>query len=356
MDERAPALLCIRRCAAVALLGVAACGPPEPSSTAPGADGDDGSDGSGDTADTGLGGTEDDRDADGFVHWSLTDDPTEADCDDQDPGVTPATERLVAAGAFTRGRDDSEPDQRPARAITVSAYCLDVHEVTNTQFAAFLEAERAAGRDNVTEDGAPLYDLLDDDDEVPERLVQAADGSWSIEPGYENHPVTEVFQWSGTAFCESRGGRLPTEAEWEKAARGLDDRTYPWGDAALDCALANMRPGREGAGGAEPCVGDTTPVGTYPQGAGPFGHLDLTGNAAEWVHDWYRADYYAASPAEDPLGPDTGEAPQYPDQGARLTRGGSFANGDVFQRVSHRFPEPEAGSSNGVGFRCARPL
>lgn len=321
-----------------------------------GAGGDGGTGGTADSGDTGVGGTSDDADGDGYPHWSLTDDPAQADCDDNDPGVTPATERLIAAGPFTRGRDDGERNQSPAREITLSAFCMDVTEVTNTAFVAFLDAERAAGRDNVTADGELLYDVFDDDDTVPERLTQGSDGSWSIEDGYEDHPVTEVFHWSGEAYCAWRGGRLPTEAEWEKAARGTDDRTYPWGDDPLQCDRANMRPGPEGAGGAEPCVDDTTPVGSYPDGAGPYGLLDQTGNVAEWVHDWYLEDYYADSPATDPMGPEYGEAPQYPDQGARITRGGSFANGDVFQRVSHRFPEPEAGSSNGVGFRCARPL
>jgi len=337
---------------ALALLWTAACAGPEAlqppgGSDSGAADSGDGSDGTIDP---------DDRDGDGYLHWSLTDDPAEADCDDDDPAVTPDTERLVAAGPFTRGRDGQEADQAPAREITLSAYCLDTIEVTNTAFVVFLESERAAGRDNVTAGGDPLFDLWDDDDSVPERLSQASDGSWSIQDGYADHPVTEVFWWSGDAYCRDRGGRLPTEAEWEKAARGLDDRTYPWGDAALDCALANMRPGREGAGGVEPCIDDTTPVGSYPDGAGPYGHLDQSGNVAEWVDDWYQATWYADSDAIDPVGPDSGEAPQYPDQGARISRGGSFANGDVFQRVSHRFPEPEAGSSNGIGFRCARPL
>lgn len=342
MRPLAPLLLALA-CADPADSGAPAGG------TAPGLD-------SGDTGDTGAAIDPDDRDGDGFLHWSLTDDPAEADCDDDDPLVTPDTERLVAPGAYTRGRDDSEADQQPAREITLSAYCLDVHEVTNAAFVAFLEDQRALGRDNVTEEGEPLFDLWDDDDSVPERLAQAADGSWSISEGYADHPVTEVFWWSGDAYCRWRGGRLPTEAEWEKAARGLDDRTYPWGEAPLSCDLANMRPGREGAGGAAPCVDDTTPVGSYPDGAGPFGHLDQSGNVAEWVHDWYQADYYAASPDTDPMGPVSGEAPMYPDQGARISRGGAFANGDVFQRVSHRFPEPEGGSSNGIGFRCARPV
>lgn len=317
---------------------------------------------SGEPADSGTsdgadGGSPDDFDGDGFLSWQVAPDPSLADCDDQDPAVTPATEILVPAGASTRGRDDRSPDQAPARSIHLSAYCMDRTEVSNTAFLHFLEAERAAGRDNVDTEGRPLFDLLDDDDSVPERLAQAEDGSWSIAEGYADHPVTEVYHWSGVAYCASRGQRLPTEAEWEKAARGDDDRRYPWGDAALSCDLANMRPGREGAGGPAPCVDDTTPVGSYPDGAGPHGHLDLAGNVAEWVWDWYQADYYAESPDQDPRGPDSGFAPSVPGgEDARITRGGAFPSGDVFQEVSHRTIEPGDGSSNGVGFRCVRPL
>lgn len=340
------------RAAVLVCLSCACATPPAPAGGDGAGDAADGTDG-GDT--DGTDATDpDDRDGDGYLHWEVAPDAALADCDDEDPAVTPATERLIPAGPFTRGRDDSEPDQRPAREITLSAYCMDVTEVTNADFVVFLEEERAAGRDNVTAAGDPLYDLYDDDDEVPERLAQADDGSWSISDGYDDHPVTEVYWWSGDAYCAARGGRLPTEAEWEKAARGTDDRLFPWGDADVSCDLANLRPGREGAGGPAPCVGDTTPVGSYPDGAGPYGLLDQAGNVAEWVHDWYRADYYADSPDADPMGPDSGASGMFDEP--RISRGGAFPSGDVFHRVSQRYIEPDDATSNGVGFRCARPL
>ncbi len=287
-------------------------------------------------------------------------DPVATDCDDLDPAVTTATERLIPAGPFVRGADDLE-DASPARTITLSAYCLDVHEVTNAEFAIFLAEQAAADSPNADAEGRPLFDFLDSDDEVPERIVDAGEGRYTVTPGYEDHPVVEVFHWSALAYCASRGRRVPTEAQWEKAAGGPEEWLWPWGEAEPACERANLRLGPEGSDSGdttEPCIDDTVPVGSYAESPGAYGQLDLGGNAAEWVFDWYRADYYATSEAEDPVGPDSGWSEQFPDGAgeARVTRGGGFATGDLAATTTSRYVERPGGASNGVGFRCARDL
>jgi formylglycine-generating enzyme required for sulfatase activity len=316
-------------------------------------DTDGGTDTDGETADA---------DGDGFIRWDLTDDPTQADCDDNDPSVTPATERHVPAGTFRMGDDQGEDDRRPARQVELSDYCIDVYEVTNAEFVAFLESRAAVGQPNQDDEGNPLFDFEDDDDTVPERIIDDGDGTYSIEPGYEQHPVTEVWHWSGMAYCDDQAKTLPTEAQWEKAARGPDDWGYPWGEDAPDCALGNLRPGPEGVGpdgqGVDPCVDDTTPVGSYPGSEGAYGTLDMAGNVAEWVYDWYRVDGYQTSGNVDPTGPESGWSDNLPGGGgpARVTRGGSFATADIALHNAYRYIEPAEGTSNGVGFRCVRIL
>lgn len=327
-------------------LSLLACNedPPKPADTAR------------DSGDTGADPPQD-ADGDGFLDWRLAADPALADCDDEDPAVTPATERYIAAGTFTRG-EAGLLWAEPVRALTLSAFCVDRFEVSNTDFAALLRDREAQGLSNVDDAGRTLYDVDDDDDIYPQRLQYDA-GAWSIEAGYEDHPVCEVWYWSAELFCASVSKRLPTEAEWEKAARGPDDaRRFPWGDTEADCGWANMALRDVETGGFAPCIDDTTPAGTYPLATSPYGSLDVSGNMAEWVSDWFAPDYYASAPESDPTGPAEG---QLHDGGAgvwvaRLTRGGNFLTPATDLRVSMRTPEPEDATSNGVGFRCVRPL
>ncbi len=250
---------------------------------------------------------------------------------------------LVPAGWFVRGTDE-DPNATPARDIYVSASCLHRLEVTNAQFVDFMAAEG-----NEDDEGNIYYDFFDTDDEVPERIAQ----DLSIQQGYEDHPVVEVSWWGAEAYCEWVGGRLPSEAEWERAARGADDRVYPWGDEYPNCELGNLRPGPEGDPNSPPCLDDTMSVGSFAV-EGPYGGQDLGGNVAEWVWDWYREEYYAESEDTDPMGPDSGYAVFPTHSGpARVTRGGSFASGEISYRGWYRYIEPSNGDSNGVGFRCS---
>ena len=301
-----------------------------------------------------------DEDGDGFPAWWTNDDPNLADCDDADAAVTPETERYVRPGPFWRGGGENA-DTQPGREIELSPYCVDRLEVSNRQLVEFLTERAARGLDNLTDEGQKIYDFDDIDDHVPERIERAEDGSYSVVAGYEDHPVVEVYYWSATTYCADNGKALPTEAQWEKAARGdTDQRIFPWGDELPDCARSNMRPTWEGEGAntVEPCVNDTVPVGAYPDGASPFGVLDLAGNVAEWVSDWYQPGYYETSTGQDPDGPDQGWDGYPADQPslARVSRGGNFATGYAAIQVFTRYVEPDWASSNGLGFRCARPL
>ena len=153
---------------------------------------------------------------------------------------------------------------------------------------------------------------------------------------FADYPVVNVTWYQADAFCTWIGARLPTEAEWENAARGMDGRIYPWGDQVPTQELANFAEN----------VGDTTPVGSYLAGASPYGVMDMAGNVWEWMNDWYDSDYYSQSSSENPQGPATGEY--------RVLRGGSWYGYDYNVRSALRnYRGPDYWDSL-VGFRCAR--
>jgi formylglycine-generating enzyme required for sulfatase activity len=235
----------------------------------------------------------------------------------------------VPAGRFTRGcteRDDAcEDDERPARRMTLDGYAIDRHEVRWSEY-----------RDCITA-GACLPLRLDRcwvwngesferGDELPAELFG------------DDHPVMCVNWLEAANFCSAVGKRLPSEAEWERAARGTDTRTYPWGDAAPTCKEVVMHG----------CSDFTRAVGSRPAGVSPVGAYDMSGNVAEWVGDWWheRAYGYRELQRRNPTGPGEGEV--------RVVRGGSFYESDSTLRASYRYGVDPLARLSTLGFRCVR--
>ena len=218
----------------------------------------------------------------------------------------------------------------PVHAVYVDALYMDVYEVTNAQYAVFLNA-----KGNQEQGGVPWLDA-----EGASVKIHPAGEKWQVDAGFAEHPVIDVSWYGAQAYCEWRGGRLPTEAEWEKAARGgLQGKHYPWGDEPPVCAP-------EAWNGAQYvlCEGDTIPVGSFqPNG---YRLYDMAGNVWEWVADWFAADYYALSAPENPTGPATGSM--------RVLRGGGSTN--IWVDTSTRISEKPEDHLKSVGFRCVRPI
>ena len=269
------------------------------------------------------------------------------DCDGATDGEAPIciSEEMVTipAGEFVMGSDAGEgaADEMPEHLVWLSAYDIDLYAVTNSEFADFLNDYGS----NISPEG---YEMLDADD--PDRHIYWDGFSWYAERGYWEHPVIEVTWYGAITFCEYYEKRLPTEAEFEKAARGGcevggaygvcedpdDERTFPWGEG-IDCDHANYTG----------CVGDTTPVGSYPLGVSPYGAYDMAGNVWEWVYDWYELGYYDYSPYQDPQGPASGT-------NRALHGGGSWIDGTYGMRVPRRWPYNPISSGYNIGFRCVR--
>ena len=230
---------------------------------------------------------------------------------------------LIPAGSFQMGSNENS-DEQPIHTVTLDAYYIDQYEVTNAEYADFLNA-----RGNQSEGGVTW--LVEGDSDV---LITQNGGEWQPKSGYGNYPVVGVSWYGAAAYCEWRGARLPTEAEWEKAARGgLEGKQYPWGDT-ISCADANYYS----------CVGNMTIVGKYaPNG---YGLYDMAGNVWEWVADWYASDYYGSSPSSNPTGPASGEY--------RVLRGGSWNNNDSRARSAYRMRATPYSAWDDVVFRCAR--
>jgi formylglycine-generating enzyme required for sulfatase activity/predicted Ser/Thr protein kinase len=226
---------------------------------------------------------------------------------------------LVPAGEFEMGYAFGDEDERPVHTVYLDDFYLDQYEVTNARYAECVEARRC---------DPPEYDtsLL--------RRGFLFQNSYYENRLYNRFPVVYVRWYMADAYCRWREARLPTEAEWEKAARGgLEGALYPWGDAPPGCSLANN----------SDCVGDTSPVGAYPANA--YGLYDMAGNVMEWVADWYSTDFYSESPDRNPGGPVTGEY--------RVARGGSFHHSGNEMRGSYRNGIDPGGVLYYVGFRCA---
>jgi len=243
---------------------------------------------------------------------------------------------LVPAGEFAMGSDRGRGDEQPVHTVYLDAYYIGKFEVTNAQYVVFLNA---IGR-NTNSQGNRLVDLRD-----PDAQIEFSEETFALKSAdLADRPVVEVSWYGAKAYCEWVRLRLPTEAEWEKAARGTDGRTYPWGEE-IDRARANY--GKEGC-----CRGDdsdgyfwSAPIGSYPDGASPYGAFDMAGNVWEFVMDWYGEDYYARSSARNPPGPDDGLF--------RVLRGGSMGSDPHRLRTTDRSGLPPAGTYVIIGFRCA---
>ncbi|MEE3257716.1 MAG: formylglycine-generating enzyme family protein [Candidatus Latescibacterota bacterium] len=243
------------------------------------------------------------------------------------PGFADAAVVLVPAGPFTMGIDHPRAtDERPSHQVFLSAFSIDRHEVSNARFAAFVAA---TGYRTAAENAA----ATEREDGINWRQPHGP-GS----PAAPDHPVVYVSWRDADAYCSWRGGRLPTEAEWEKSARGGDGRLWPWG--------ADFAAGRANFWGAEDGYAGLAPVGSFPSGQSPYGALDLAGNVWEWCADWYGADYYATAPAKDPQGPAAGRF--------KVLRGGSWINPGPALRSINRFEVLPVERSPYIGFRCAR--
>ncbi len=231
----------------------------------------------------------------------------------------------IPAGPFIMGSNAGPEDERPAHEVTLAAFAIDRFPVTNAQYAEFLNRR-------ATPTAPRLYDFND-----PDARIHRRGERWSADAGFEHHPVMEV-PWSGAVgYCALAGKRLPTEAEWEKAARGTDERPYPWGPEPPDRLRAQFDAGWN----------ETQPVDAFPAGASPYGVHDMAGNAWEWVSSAYRPYPYRADDGrEDPRpGP------------VRGTRGGGHdspaAGITTTQRGRNLSRNPASGHHN-IGFRCAR--
>jgi formylglycine-generating enzyme required for sulfatase activity len=235
----------------------------------------------------------------------------------------------VPAGEFLMGTSEAEvaamlkgksawkaewfTNEKPQRLVTLDGYWIYKYEVTVAQYKTFCTATKR---------------------KMPEQPV------WST----EKHPVVNVTWFDAEDYADWAGVRLPTEAEWEKAARGTDGRRYPWGNTWEEERCNNYSDRQDAGGGYQ--RHRAAPVGSYPTGASPYGVLDLAGNVWEWVADWFASDYYATAPSGNPQGPEKGEL--------RVLRGGSWGSSSATARTTARLADaPDLTYHDDGGFRCA---
>jgi formylglycine-generating enzyme required for sulfatase activity len=219
---------------------------------------------------------------------------------------------LIPAGEFTMGHDNNQAVAAPAHKVYLDAFYIDKYEVTNERYRACADAGVCTKGGNV--------------------LLRREDLS--------QHPVMDVTWYNAQAYCEWRSdgnrlGSLPTEAQWEKAARGTDERLYPWGNEPVTCDRARYTK----------CGVMTSAVGQHPAGASFYGVEDMAGNVWEWMFDWYKNDYYQNSPYENPTGPEIST-------GWKSERGGAWFYQADLQTAVWRNQAPPTAHYLYVGFRC----
>ncbi|GJL78892.1 MAG: hypothetical protein NPINA01_18810 [Nitrospinaceae bacterium] len=224
----------------------------------------------------------------------------------------------VPAGVFLMGskQEEGRPDERPQRKVYLDTYAIDAHEVTNKRYLKFIHA---------TDRKEPLNPYGD-------KLL-------SEESGVDNLPVVQLTWYDAVDYCRWAGKRLPTEAEWEKAARGEQGLIFPWGFEPPSNETVNFLRNWKG-------TQTLWQVGSTPETSSPYGVQDMAGNVREWVRDWYAPDYYTRASNKNPQGPDTGIL--------KVIKGGSWHSfiGDV--RPASRGKGGFALKTDGIGFRCAK--
>jgi formylglycine-generating enzyme required for sulfatase activity len=235
-------------------------------------------------------------------------------------GGAPGDRVRIPAGVFFMGCNkevdrDCQSDEKPGRQVFLNAYFIDRTEVTVEQYSRCVRAGQCT---------------------PPEK---EEDCNWEKE-GREGHPVNCLTWHQADAYCRWAGGRLPTEAEWEKAARGRDGRMFPWGNQDAGCERAVMSGATGGCGKRS-----TWPVCSKEKGKSPYGLCDMSGNVWEWVADWYQPDYYLLGPVKNPTGPAQGTY--------RCERGGSWYGVPKYLRVSNRDRDLPQARDDSIGFRCA---
>jgi formylglycine-generating enzyme required for sulfatase activity len=221
----------------------------------------------------------------------------------------------VPAGTFLMGWNYGDPGETTEHKVNLDAFWMDLTEVTNQMYAVCVSAGACT---------------------PPAETKSYKRAAYYGSPEFAAFPVVYVSWQQASDYCTWAGRRLPSEAEWEFAARGQDQRLFPWGKNEPVRELANYSLFNK----------DTTQVGLYPTGASPFGVLDMAGNVSEWVADWYIENYYSKSPQDNPAGPAEGMVKAF--------RGGSFANQADKIRTTRRGFDAPAYVNPSLGFRCAQ--
>ena len=224
---------------------------------------------------------------------------------------------LIPTGSFIMGSEDGNYDESPKREVYLDAFYIDEYPVTNADYKKFID-ETGYKAPYIGQVWSKKYDWKD-------RMYPEGKGK---------NPVVLVTWHDAVAYCEWAGKRLPTEAEWEKAARGTDGRTWPWGNVWDSDKLACSG------------VGETMPVGQYKFGKSFYGCFDMAGNVWEWTSDWYGNLYYKEAASRNPQGPDKGEH--------NILKGGAWIHSEFSVRCAMRFHKPPDYCDNYIGFRCAR--